>query len=272
MTKKKDSRLTITDSGAIKHIEKIRDSMQLDSGQDIAWMEGDIDGFHFNASVRVTGEVRVTFRDQCYSHASQMPKELLDCYAAGAGPEDIIKAAESDGRKYGTPYCVDNNNWLEECLKLTYNGAPFDVRYEVLETEGYTGKDYMDMLRNDIVKMAGNAADKIIDHIRTMLMNIIRRNISLLTEDDGSADDDINVCTGDYGNGKVKFTVNVSDLRCDYDGTEERTVKEIRIDGKERITVTTEEVDDEEIPADDLSTDELTVLARWTGACVNSLS
>lgn len=88
----------------------VRDSMQLDSGQGVVFLRGKCDGLTVEASVKVQGRVRVIFRDRVYKCASRMPKELLDCYAAGDDPE---KMAVSDGKEYETPYFADDTNWFE---------------------------------------------------------------------------------------------------------------------------------------------------------------
>lgn len=107
--------VTVVEFSCPSDIGQINDSMQLDSGQELITLAGYVDGKTVTVSVKVHGEVRVIFRDQVYKAASQMPKELLDCYAKGKNPEQV---ALSDGKQYETPYYCDNNNWLEEDITI----------------------------------------------------------------------------------------------------------------------------------------------------------
>lgn len=77
-------------------LDKIYDSMQLDSNQTIAHLK--IDGY--DITLEVKGHVRVVYKDQVYKHASDFPNELLQLFAeqkAGDCP-DLF---------------VDDNNWFE---------------------------------------------------------------------------------------------------------------------------------------------------------------
>lgn len=78
----------------------IKDSMQLDSGQEACSLTAEYNGETINASVRVYGDVRVLYKDGIYKCASQFPEELLDFFA-GKRPD---LAEEVD---------VVNNNWFE---------------------------------------------------------------------------------------------------------------------------------------------------------------
>lgn len=96
-------------------IGKYKDSMELDSGIVIVELTGEIDGYDVDADVKVTGDVRVIFRDQVYRSASRMPEELLKCYHDHKNPEET---ALSDGGEYETPYYCDMNNWLEQSIVI----------------------------------------------------------------------------------------------------------------------------------------------------------
>lgn len=77
-----------------------RDSMELDSCQELASLEGYIGKHTVEANVIVSGSVRVIFRDQVYKAASRMPKELLQCYHEGGDPAAL---ATSTAKTAATP-------------------------------------------------------------------------------------------------------------------------------------------------------------------------
>ena len=74
----------------------VNDSMELDSGQEVASLE--TDGLY--VSIRVAGDVRVVFNDESYRASSQFPEELVELFHNGK--------AWNDERVY-----VDNSNWFE---------------------------------------------------------------------------------------------------------------------------------------------------------------
>lgn len=79
----------------------IKDSMQLDSGQEVCSLTVEYHNKTIRAYVMVLGDVVVDFKeDQRYKAASQFPQELLD-YFAGKRPD-----LEEDVN-------VINNNWFE---------------------------------------------------------------------------------------------------------------------------------------------------------------
>ena len=87
-------------------LEAIRNSMQLDSGIEIAWLK--VDGWKL--SLQVLGEVRVTYNPdpdgwfedgQDYRHASDFPPELMKVFSEGMNTADMPNIY------------IGNNNWFE---------------------------------------------------------------------------------------------------------------------------------------------------------------
>lgn len=110
------SDITVDDFRCHENAADILDSMQLDSGQEFVSLEGHCGEVRFRIRVHVVGDVRVTFRDERYRHASDMPEELRDSYR---GSCDRTALALSDGGTYDTPYRCDNNNWFEVEMEVT---------------------------------------------------------------------------------------------------------------------------------------------------------
>ena len=110
-----DGNLVVKDYYCPNGIEEIHDSMQLDSAQELLSITGTAGELSFEDRVVVSGRVRVIFRNQVYKSASQMPVDLIRCYAEGNDPEEVAK---SDGGEYETPYYCDENNWLSEEVVL----------------------------------------------------------------------------------------------------------------------------------------------------------
>ena len=77
-------------------LSNINDSMELESGIEIARLEND----KYAVTLEVRGEVRVVFDDEVYKSVSQMPDELVQLFHDGK--------AYDDERVY-----VDMNNWFE---------------------------------------------------------------------------------------------------------------------------------------------------------------
>lgn len=100
----------------VSYLKDINDSMELDSaGEDLAWLSNTVTTpggrkLVLDASLRVQGDVRVTFREREYRRASRMPKELLGCYHDGKDPREL----DSD-------YYVDFNNWFEVFVTVHEN-------------------------------------------------------------------------------------------------------------------------------------------------------
>lgn len=74
----------------------INDSMELDSGQEVARYDKD----DFCVTIEVKGSVRVIYKDEVYKTASKMPDELLKLFHDG-------KADDNPG------VYIDMNNWFE---------------------------------------------------------------------------------------------------------------------------------------------------------------
>lgn len=102
--------LTVKQFHCPDSIEQIRDSMQLDSSQELVSLSVRSGLLDITASVTVQGRVRVIFRDEVYRSASRMPSLLLECFRTGTDPAE---AAPKDGHTYETPYYCDENNWFE---------------------------------------------------------------------------------------------------------------------------------------------------------------
>lgn len=97
----KTENLKITDEFIPDWILGIKDSMQLDSGQEVCSLTVKYHDKTIRAYVMVHGDVVVNFReDERYKAASQFPQELLD-YFAGKRPELEDEVT------------VDSNNWFE---------------------------------------------------------------------------------------------------------------------------------------------------------------
>lgn len=115
-------------------IEEYRDSMQLDSNQELLSISGTVGDYTFENRVVVCGSVRVIFRDEIFKSASRMPKELLECYATGKDPEEVTV---SDGKEYETPYFADDTNWFEEQPRVfDKNGDVVFEDYIVIDAPG----------------------------------------------------------------------------------------------------------------------------------------
>ena len=121
---------------------KIVDSMQLDSGTEIAGMKLD----NITVSLEVRGEVRVwwnengdPFDGDCYTTPSEFPRELKDLIAGDNRWWDC------DKRVY-----IDNNNWFEVFTAVDDTYVP-DA--DVVDVEGMTPVEIFTMLY-DICKNA----------------------------------------------------------------------------------------------------------------------
>lgn len=76
-------------------LKDIRNTLELDSGDDVAWLQRD----GYNAVCRVCGSVRVLYNDDVYKSACQMPEELLQIIHEGRTEESGVEVVDS--------------NWLE---------------------------------------------------------------------------------------------------------------------------------------------------------------
>lgn len=114
------------------------------------------------------------------------------------------------------------------------------------------------------------SADDIVADARRCLEDIIAGNVKTLhyrlndSSPDFAAGEDYTADVDDYDCGKVHFRVTVSDLHTDYEAVEDRTVRTVRVTADDGIFVESEEDDGCETSADELSTDELAALARWS--------
>ena len=99
-------------------IKEVNNSMELDTCE-LASFKNTVNGILFQASLKVQGKVNVDFKGQTYHCASQMPKELLDCYHNGTYPENL-----------DPEYCVDANNWFEMTISILRND-------KILHNENY---------------------------------------------------------------------------------------------------------------------------------------
>ena len=102
---------------------KYNDSLELESGQEVARLE---DGLrNLVVTVEVRGEVRIEYKGTTYSTASSMPKRLLQ----------LIHDGKADS-KHGV--YIEDNNWFEVFV--------WDNKNNVLEWTGYS----------DVVDIEGN--------------------------------------------------------------------------------------------------------------------
>lgn len=123
--------LKITDEFIPDWILGIKDSMQLDSDQEVCSITVEYKNKKIEARVLVVGEVKVIYNDDMYKASSQFPQELLD-YFAGKRPEleDEVE--------------VENNNWFELIVNdVLDNGAAGKEYYEdfVDDFEDFTTVD-----------------------------------------------------------------------------------------------------------------------------------
>lgn len=106
-------------------LSDINDSMELESGQEIARLEEN----GYAVTLEVQGDVRVVYKDVAYRHAGAMPDELLKLFHDG-------KAYESED------VYVDMNNWFEVFFwekkgdKLVWTGWS-----DVVDCEGMNEKE-----------------------------------------------------------------------------------------------------------------------------------
>ena len=102
-------------------LSNVNDSMELNSSTTIARLTGKrLDGTSFGAYLQVQGHVTVIYKDKLYSHASEMPEELLKLFHDGGySPSD-------------ENLTVNENNWFE--LFIEENGQT--VFSDVVDAEG----------------------------------------------------------------------------------------------------------------------------------------
>lgn len=83
-------------------LSNVNDSMELNSDTTIAELTGKrLDGTSFGVYLQVQGKVTVIYKDKLYSHASEMPEELLKLFHDdGYSPSD-------------ENLTVNENNWFE---------------------------------------------------------------------------------------------------------------------------------------------------------------
>lgn len=96
---------------------KLPDSMCFDSGTHICHYKDGTD----SVDIDVRGYVTVDFKEERFSHFSDMPSELQLMFKNGS--------AYNDDR-----VCILENNWYE----VFFN---YDESYDVAEIEGYTEKE-----------------------------------------------------------------------------------------------------------------------------------
>ena len=77
-------------------LSKLKNSMLLDSGQEVIALKYK----GYDISVRVCGDVRVTYKDNLYKASSQMPEELLEKFRDSSAYED-------------PDVTIIDNNWFE---------------------------------------------------------------------------------------------------------------------------------------------------------------
>ena len=112
-------------------LTKINDSMELESGQDIAELETD----KHLVVVGVRGEVRVYFNDEVYKTQCQFPKTLMKLFHNG-------KAYHDDRVE------IVDNNWFEVFLYKKNKDGEWDWTglSDVCDCENNTPKEMKDFL------------------------------------------------------------------------------------------------------------------------------
>ena len=128
-------------------LRKINDSMELDSGTDLATLKITLgDGRAIKATLEVRGEVRVHYLGDIYTCASNMPKDLVELFHNGGWDPD-------DGS-----VIVDDNNWFEVFVE-DGNGVIDSV---LVDAEGLDELKLLTMMVEicaEVVKSVGNDAD-----------------------------------------------------------------------------------------------------------------
>lgn len=120
-------------------LAKVTDSMELDSGTQIAELKDD----GITASLEVRGEVKVFWNGDCYTTPSDFPKTLKDLIH-NSGIEK--KHWTCDPRVY-----VSENNWFE--VLYAEDGFPF-VDGVVVDAEKCSPKELLDLLHDVIQSVA----------------------------------------------------------------------------------------------------------------------
>lgn len=108
-------------------LEKCVDSMLFDSGEVIAIMELDDT---YSVCIEVMGEVRVTYKDELYTKASDMPDELLAKF------RDLSAYEDND-------IYIGNNNWFDIIFKK--NGV-IDPDDDVADIEGLSEDELKELM------------------------------------------------------------------------------------------------------------------------------
>lgn len=118
---------------------KINNSMELDSGTEIARLSLETPNGTIVATLEIRGDVRVYYKDETYRCSSQMPEELVEMFHDWKD-------------EYNSVVNVVNNNWPEVFLwkkeddKLIWTGNS-----DVADAEGMTDEEIETLLTEYIV-------------------------------------------------------------------------------------------------------------------------
>ena len=119
----------------------VNDSMELDSGQEIALLEIQQKGkYKVTISIEVQGCVKVFYKDGMYKCASQMPEELLKLFHDGYESE-----AEHDLH-------VVENNWFE----IYIEDGGLCVASDVVFVEGYSEIELLSLMVDTYLEYTKN--------------------------------------------------------------------------------------------------------------------
>lgn len=118
----------------------IGDSMALDSGQEVARLDIKDGDEHTVLSVEVRGEVKVNYKGRHYTHASEMPEEL-------------IKLFNEDGYSpFSEEMEVVDNNWFEIYIETSSQV----VATEVVNVAGMSQIQLLELLVDTYVQYKSN--------------------------------------------------------------------------------------------------------------------
>ena len=119
----------------------INDSMELDSGQEVASLEIQQKGkTKVTITIEVQGCVKVDYKDNRYKCASQMPQELLDIFHNGYEDPEAIGLN------------VIENNWFE--IYIEDGGLCVDS--DVVFVEGYSEIELLSLMVDTYLEYTKN--------------------------------------------------------------------------------------------------------------------
>ena len=113
------------------------DTILVDSDTFVAALDIEIDGEKKKVEEYVTGEVKVTYKDDVFYKASDFPKELIELIKQDPNETVIYE----DGKEEPI-YYVDSNNWVSEVYDNENNG---DI---VVDCEATPEKEYDAMVES----------------------------------------------------------------------------------------------------------------------------